>query len=459
MKEHTYHVKGMHCASCEILIEKKLLDLKNIKSASASTSNGQVVIGYEGDRPNPQRLDSLFQEENYKFSDKPVTAEKEKKSTTSNTLIAFNISIFIIVAFLILDKMGVSNFLSLSSTSSLFAFFGFGLLAGISSCAALVGGIVLSMSKQWQSLYSENQSVSKKLQPHIMFNVGRVVSYTIFGGLLGLIGSRLQISLQFTSYLIVAISFLMIALGLQMLGLKAFRKFQFALPKSATKYIANENNFQGKYMPFMMGAATFFLPCGFTITVQGLALLSGNAFMGAVIMGVFVLGTVPMLLVIGLSSVKFSSKPHLAERFSKVAGFLVLFFALFNISNQMNVLGFTGFNNSLNLSQNQTQKNTVDEKDLPPIVDGKQVIKMIAGASADSPNYFKVRVGIPVKWEITAGNSLGCNGAIISSKLFDGAINLTPGQLSVKEFTPQNLGKYRFSCTMGMIAGIIEVIN
>ena len=476
-KKHIYQVKGMHCASCEILIEKKLLDLQNIESVDASTSEGKVVVGYDGEKPSAERLNEMFKQENYKFFDvipgltrNPGASahsldsgfrQNDKKDGEAKkatpTLVAFNIAIFIIIAFLILDKLGIANFLSLNSKSSLIAFFGFGLLAGVSGCAALVGGIVLSMSKQWQNLYSKDDTTSKKLQPHIMFNTGRVISYVVLGGALGVIGSRLQISPQLTGYLVVAISLLMIALGLQMLGVKAFRKFQLTAPKSFTRKIANENNFQGKYMPFVMGALTFFLPCGFTITAQGLALLSGNAFGGALIMGAFALGTVPALLLIGLSSVKFSSRPKgypdLAERFSKVAGFLVLFFALYNISNQAVVLGFNGIN------FNQTQVNNVSQNDLPPIVDGKQIIKMTATGSEDSPNYFKVKAGIPVKWEITAGNSLGCNGAIISANLFSGTIDLTPGQLSTKEFTPSIPGVYGFSCTMGMIRGTIEVIN
>ena len=455
-KQHIYKVEGMHCASCEILIEKKLLDIENIKSVDASTGKGEVVVSYEGDRPNPERLNKIFESENYKFSElaspKPLAKAGLPKKGVSPTLIAFNIAIFIIIAFLILDKLGIANFLSLSSSSSLLTFLGFGLLAGMSSCAALVGGIVLSMSKQWNSLYSENQSTSKKLQPHIMFNTGRFISYTVLGGVLGLIGSRLQISPQITGYLVVAISILMVVFGLQMLGVKALRKFQISAPKSLTRKIANENNFEGKYMPFLMGALTFFLPCGFTITAQSLALLSGNVFNGALIMGAFALGTIPVLFFIGLSSVKFSSRPHLAERFSKVAGFLVLFFALFNISNQFTVLG-------INFNQNQPQAAVANQNDLPAIVNGQQVIKMTASGSRDNPNYFKVKAGIPVRWEITGGNSLGCNGAIISRNLFDGTVDLTPGQLSVKEFTPKSPGTYGFSCTMGMIRGTIEVIN
>jgi len=43
--------------------------------------------------------------------------------------------------------------------------------------------------------------------------------------------------------------------------------------------------------------------------------------------------------------------------------------------------------------------------------------------------------------------------------LFSESIDLIPGQLSVKEFTPEKTGKFRFSCQMGMISGIIEVVN
>lgn len=459
-KEHTYFVKGMHCASCEILVEKKLLEINGIKSVEASTSNGRVTIEYEGEKPNNHYLNSLFKEENYTFFDKLKEEENTGiKKGVNPTLFAFNIAIFVIIGFLFLNRSDVSGFLSVSSKSSLPAFFGFGLLAGFSSCAALVGGMVLSMSKQWQSIYSDKNTNYEKLQPHLLFNAGRIISYAIFGAVLGMIGSKLQISLTFTSFLIITVSFLMVALGLQMLGVKSLRKFQFALPKSVTRYIANENNFKARQMPFMMGAATVFLPCGLTIIAQGIALLSGSWLQGFLIMLFFALGTAPMLLAIGLSSVKFSSKPHLAERFSKVAGFLVLFFALYNINSQINVLGYTSLSDVFASNQNKSQTAVVDAKDLPLISDGKQIIKMNASYSGYSPNYFKVRAGVPVRWEITAGSSPGCGGRIISSNLFSGSIDLTPGQVSVKEFTPQKPGRYKFSCSMGMITGIIEVVS
>jgi len=170
----------------------------------------------------------------------------------------------------------------------------------------------------------------------------------------------------------------------------------------------------------------------------------------------FALGTLPMLLAIGISSVSFSKRPHLSFRFLKVAGFLVLFFALYNINSQFNVLGLSSFND---VGNKIIQPPNVKEEGFVPIVNGKQILKMEASSSGYSPNYFKVKAGILVRWEIKDIGTSGCTNAVISRSLFDGPINLTPGQTSIKEFTPTKPGKYKFSCWMGMVSGTIEVVD
>ena len=101
----------------------------------------------------------------------------------------------------------------------------------------------------------------------------------------------------------------------------------------------------------------------------------------------------------------------------------------------------------------------VKEEGFTPIVNGKQILKMEASSSGYSPNYFKVKAGILVRWEIKDIGTSGCTNAVISRSLFDGPINLTPGQTSIKEFTPIKPGKYKFSCWMGMVSGLIEVVD
>jgi sulfite exporter TauE/SafE/copper chaperone CopZ/plastocyanin len=460
-KEHIYYVKGMHCASCEVLIEKKLLELKNIKSAEVSAAKGEVLIEYEDKKPSLKRLNEIFKREGYVFSDQPREVINGFK--LKEFFISLGIGLLIIIGFIGLNKLGLSGLINAGSKLSLPMFFVFGLLAGISSCAALVGGLILSMSKQWGELYSNSDSTWKKIQPHLIFNAGRLISYGVLGAALGAVGSKLNFSIKFGPILVIAVSVMMIFLAFQMFGFKTFKKFQFTMPKFMMRFIVNESNFKGRYMPFLMGAFTFFLPCGFTITAQGLALISGNALQGGLIMLLFALGTLPMLLFIGLSSVKFLQKPHLSERFLKIAGILVLFFALYNINFQLNVLGISSFSdlNINSIQSSNTNRNTSykNKEGLVPIVNGKQILKMEASSRGYSPNYFKVRAGVPVRWEITDTGTSGCTNAVISKSLFEGEIPLTPGQTSIKEFTPEKPGKYKFSCWMGMVSGIIEVVD
>lgn len=463
MKERIYYVKGIHCASCEVLIEKKLLEIGNIHSVEAKAGKGEIIIEYEGQAPEPKYLNKIFKRENYIFSD--ITFKKENTAISQNDIsFVIVVSALIIGAFIFLNKLGFSGLINVGAKSSLPVFFVFGLIAGLSSCAALVGGIVLSMSKQWQDLYShEKAPLLQKLQPQIMFNFGRVAFYALGGFILGLFGEKIKVSFGTSAFLIIGVSVLMLFLGLQMIGVKTFRKFQFTLPKFFTRFIADERNFQSRYMPFLMGAFTFFLPCGFTITAQGLALISGNPLQGGLIMLAFALGTAPVLLAIGLSSAKFSDKPNLSFRFSKIAAVVVMFFAFFNINNQLNVLGTPSLADIIPAIQSGNSGSDSmagrQKEGLPPIVNGKQIIKMEATSYGYQPNYFKVKAGTAVRWEIKDVGTSGCTNAVISKGLFSDEINLTPGETSVKEFIPEKPGKYKFSCWMGMISGIIEVIS
>ena len=438
-KEAVFYVKGMHCASCELNIERKLLGLENVKSVEAALNKGEVVVEYENNEPNAKELNNLFRQEGYIFSGQPIATSQ--KFFFKDLIIILIVFVLAALGLIFINKLGLSSLINISGKSSLPAFLFLGALAGISTCTALIGGIILSMSKQWPGR-----------QPHIYFNFGRILFYGFFGALLGFIGSKLQISLSFSSFLILAISLIMIFLAFDMLGISAFRKFQITMPKFITRRIANEKNFKRKQMPFIVGAATFFLPCGFTLTAQSAALISGSPIQGGLIMLFFALGTAPTLLLIGLTSAKFLDNPRWSLKFLKIAGALVLFFALFNINSQLNVFGAPSLNdvnvNKIDLSQSG----------LPLIINGKQIVKMTASSNGYNPNKIKVAAGIPIKWEIKDIGTSGCTNAIISRDLFNDRISLTPGQTSVKEFTIEKPGIYKFTCWMGMVSGVFEII-
>jgi len=464
--QSTYYIHGMHCASCEILIEKKIIKELTVNMVDANLSKNVVIVEHQpDDQISAKYLSKIFEADHYRFSDTPfhkntriATDSYCAVSKPSNPLSALFTAGLIIIGFLLLNKSGLTSLVSVNTTSTLPIFLVFGLLAGFSSCAALVGGIILSVSRQWVGNYGNSDSTLQKLQPHFLFNGGRVLGYAFFGALLGYVGNFFRLSPLFTATLVIAVSGLMIMLGLQMLGVKALASFQIRLPKSLTGHIADESNFQSRFAPALMGALTFFLPCGFTITAQALALASGSPATGALIMAFFALGTIPGLLAIGYSSVKFQSNPQTSTSFSAIAGYLVLFFALFNINAQLSVVGLPNLSDAF--ATNSSYSKTVGSTgELAPIVNGQQIIKMDASSSGYTPNRFKIRANTPTRWEVATNNISGCTNAIISRGLFDGQIDLVDGTTSVKEFTSPKPGIYKFSCWMGMVSGTIEVVD
>jgi len=122
IKEHTYYVRGMHCASCEVLIEKKLLESGSIKSVEASMAKGEALIEYEGKRPTPKRLNEIFKREGYVFSDLPRQSEA-KAGQPREFFIIFCIGLLIIIGFIGLNKLGLSGLINVGSKSSLLMFF------------------------------------------------------------------------------------------------------------------------------------------------------------------------------------------------------------------------------------------------------------------------------------------------------------------------------------------------
>lgn len=444
LKTKKFYVSGMHCASCEILVEKKLLENPNIKFADANISDNSVEIKFIN-QIDLDELNKLFQKDEYQFSESPT-----KITTKTNWRQIIFYSAILIAVFYIFNKTGIASVFNVDKNSSIWMFFVFGLLTGISSCAALVGGLILSLGKYWHDKNSQ-KNLWQKLSPYLGFNIGRLVSYFILGAILGFIGAKLQFSLNFTSILVALVSLVMLVLGLRMLEIKLFSKNIFGWFNFSKKIFSADSLFI-KYSPIVIGALTFFLPCGFTIAAQGLALISGNGITGGLIMFSFALGTLIPLLVISFTSVKFYEHQKYSRIFTKVAGILVIFFAFFNINNSWRLISFP----KPVINNNQINTNQENDSGLPQIIDGKQILKMEVYYNKYVPNKLKVRAGIPVKWEINVASMSGCTSSIIAPNIFSDQIYLSSGQIIIKEFTIAKPGKYRFSCSMGMVNGVIE---
>lgn len=467
IKDCTLYVDGMHCASCEVLIEKKLLKQDGIESVDASLKGNKVVINYVGDnRPDTEILSKDFKELGYRFSEKKfkkknIPAFKFQNGSlvvnpdkNKNILRTVTVLISLIVAFFIFENLQLGQYVSVDSNSALPAFFLLGIVAGLSSCAALIGGLLLSMIKQWNELYIDADSNTEKAQPHIMFHAGRIISFTILGGLLGLIGEAISLNnATFFAILTILVSIVMFLLAMQMLGVEWAQKFKFTAPKSLTRFAADESNFQGKYMPFGIGALTFLLPCGFTLVAQTVALASGSFIQGALIMFLFALGTLPTLLVISYSGLAFNSKPHLTAKFNIIAGLVIVFFVIYNVNGQMNVLGYPSLSDlSFNGGGENEQVMEVNNQ-------GEQTLSITAKGFEYTPtSSMTIQAGVPTTLVVDNQGIQGCGSFMAANGLIDNFVALDRGINEIDLGNPKK-GSYKLTCSMGMVRPVtINVI-
>ncbi len=338
-------------------------------------------------------------------------------------------ALFLGLAYVLVQKLNILPDLGVSSDMSYLMVFGLGLVAAFSTCIATTGSLLVAVS----SRYAE-----KSFTPHIYFNLGRLSSYAVFGAAIGGLGSIVTLSPFANGILVVAVSGLMIFLGLKMLRL--LPNFGFSLiPASFSEKIYEFG--KKKSGAFISGAATFFLPCGFTQALQVYVLGRGDIWTGAFTMFVFALGTAPSLLSLG--AVSSLGGGLFRNYFLKLAGIAVVVFGIANIGNGLNLAGFgVGGASAGAVLANPFADEAVS-------VEGKQVVNMKIVGLDYEPSQFTVRAGRPVEWLIDGSAAVGCARAIVVPQL-GLSETIIKGKIKKITYIPRKPGRITFSCSMGM---------
>ncbi len=115
--------------------------------------------------------------------------------------------------------------------------------------------------------------------------------------------------------------------------------FQLKLPKSVTRVFLKSEEVNSLAGPALFGFFSFFFPCGYTLTVQGLALESKSFLEGAIIMFIFALGTLPVLAIISFSSINLGRNNRYAGVFFKASGIFLIVLAVTNFVAALRLLG------------------------------------------------------------------------------------------------------------------------
>ncbi len=430
IKKEKIKVYDMTCGSCEKRVERAALSIDGVMTAKASYSGQFAEIEYDDAVCSRSNINKAINDAGY--------------GTNKKSDFKFYGMVAIVAAVLILgfNTAGFDMESQLKNASYVVLFIA-GLLTSI-HCVGMCGGIMLS-----QTVNNESDNKLQAMMPALYYNAGRVISYTVLGGIIGAVGSVFSLSFKSKAAVQIIAALFMIVMGLNMFGFSFFRKLQIKLPHSFCKFKNKSSS------PFIVGLLNGFMPCGPLQTMQIFALGTGSPVKGALSMLMFSLGTVPLMLTFGALS-GLLSKGY-TKRLLKLSGVMIIVLGIIMGNRGLSILGY-----NLNPAVLAMDRSASDIDNENPniakavIKDGVQTINMTVNNKGFTPNAFYVQKDIPVKMVINGELINTCNNAIIIPSIGK-EIKINKGE-NILEFTP-NDSDMRFSCWMGMINGIIKVVD
>lgn len=423
MTQQRFYIEGMTCSGCERTLENAVNRLEGSCEAHADRQSGQLNVRY--DAPcTEERIICAVEKAGYHVTKNP------RRNRDSVYLLVILLGLYTIAR-----QLGWTEFFQRFPTVSgeqigYAALFLVGLLTSV-HCIAMCGGLNLA-----QSMSGENHH---PLWGSVLYNLGRLTSYTLIGGVLGLIGEKAAITLQIRGAIGLAAGLLMLMMGVCMLG--GFALPDFRLPKLVGRGLFTLR----KHGAFAIGLANGLMPCGPLQSMQLYAVASGSFLTGAASMFFFCLGTIPLVLLFGTAAS--ALKMNWRRRMLRLGSALLVLMGLFTVQNNLALAGILlpGTGNSGNMPVIATVEG-----------DAQYVTTTLRANGFDD---IQVAAGIPVVWTIVADEASlnGCNNEIVLPA-FGQQVKLEAGTTTIT-FTPERTGSYPYSCWMGMLCNTITVVD
>jgi uncharacterized protein len=219
--------------------------------------------------------------------------------------------------------------------SSLVLAFVTGLISSFGHCLGMCGGIVAIYSARQPVLVKKEgtrPSLLARIGALTPVHIGRIMTYTLLGALIGLAGSLLdQVSglVGWQGVFSVLVGVAMVAVALSLMGVLPPIEMALASIRGGVSPMSRMRSLFGKssfWANWGLGLLWGLLPCGLVFAMLVVAARTQTLWGGALTMLAFGLGTVPTLLGFGLAANLLS--PQIRGRLTFYAGILILLFAV-----------------------------------------------------------------------------------------------------------------------------------
>ncbi|MBN1792174.1 sulfite exporter TauE/SafE family protein [Candidatus Woesearchaeota archaeon] len=449
--------KGTTCESCAKIIERQALKVKGVEDVSFDYPSETGVVTFDSKKTDIDTILYRIEKKGYTCLILDDSKAGPDAGGANNNWLGWTFAVIgiLIAGYFLLNLVDSISLPTISQNMGYGLLFIVGLLTGF-HCIAMCGGFVVGYTaKDAQEGRSSHKS-------HLLYGVGKTLSYTIIGAAFGLLGSIIAFTPGMRGTIGLLAGLFLVLFGLKMLNVfPALRKIQFKTPAFVSRFVGKSSK-QTK-SPLVIGLLNgLMIACGPLQAIYVMAAGTGSMIEGAKILFVFGLGTLPVMLGFGYFASYISSRA--TQKILKASGVVVIILGLVMMNNGL-VLTGSGYDaQSIVQLVTATRSSggisgaasaSAGSEDTVVMKDGYQEIRMDVLRSGWSPDTFVLKKGVPVKWIVNGKEITGCNNAIQVPK-YGLNFKITPGEQTI-EFTPDESGVVRWSCWMGMIPGTFIV--
>ncbi|MBQ9307494.1 MAG: sulfite exporter TauE/SafE family protein [Clostridia bacterium] len=427
----TWQVVGMHCPHCDKAVERAVRELPGLENPRADYKTGTLTARWDSAVLPEKKIALALEDAGYTLKKKQTVRPWQVALRLLGLFLAL-LALFLLISLSPLRGI-LSSFPVAKAGMSLGALFTLGLMTSL-HCIGMCGGINLAQSA------ASAQSGSKVTRANLEYNLGRLLSYTLVGALVGALGSVLRLSTQVQAGIQTVAALAMLVMAIRMLDIPGLR---FASPVLTGKLRLRLLK-GSRHTSFFVGLVNGLMPCGPLQAMQLFALSAGSWYMGALSMAMFCLGTIPLMLGFGFVSGKLNRR--FAAPMRIISACLILLMGMSMLTNGLSLAGFS-------FSLPKAGETVQAQADI--LEDGVQLVT----SELEWRGYpdITVKAGTPVRWTIHAqeGRITGCNNEMVIPAL-GLRIPLSEGD-NVVEFTASSPGTIPYTCWMGMLRGTITV--
>lgn len=441
-------VEGMTCRTCERRIERHVGRIPAVEGVSASASRARVEVTSAGPLA-AAALAEAIEAAGYRIGRTPWLVRDPRTWLAA----AGGLALVVVIA-------AVAELTGLTSIASGAGNIGegglvvaglLGLAAGVSTCMALTGGLVLALSSAFavSRPAAAETSIALRLRPTVVFLGGRIGGFAVLGALLGVVGSAVVLPAMVVAALMIVVAVVMTILGVRLTGLSPrIAAWSPTLPAGLGRRLGLDEGDVTRYSDsraVALGAATFFLPCGFTQAVQVYALSTGSPVFAGVIMAVFALGTAPGLLALGGLPALLPARVRPAVL--RLVGVVVIGFAAVNATAGLRLVGVAPI---------AGPGEAAAAAPVVEISDGVQVLRTFQLANGYQPANASLYAGRPTRWIVESLDQNSC-AVFLQVPSLGLAVTLHAGENTI-DLPALEPGRVAYSCSMGMYGGQLTVV-